>query len=425
MSSSRRRPGSSEKRSTGASDSTQVSLLPPPRWLETHRAALAAGDARQAARHHAVVAAAVGDEEHAQHQRAALEPAVVPDRRVRERQIFLEHVALRRTPAAAPSSAARPASSRPAAERPAPCARIVGNAGLITMPASRDVRRGERRRVAAPPRSPATGRCSGSPSSRSQIAGRNAAQRRRFEHAGAERIGDEHVARRATPARDPARRASSRRAARADRRSRRRGGAGSRARAAARRPSSGRRGRRAPSRSPPSTSVKPEIAREVGVLEVGLVVRARRQQHDVRRAVVAGARREQRVLQRAEERREQLDVQLAERVGEQPRDREAVLERVAGAGRRLRARADHAPLAVGAAREIEGDEVQEDAGRRPDAVAGAQEPADGRRPAPAESAPSLSSRCCAVEIGGDGVRAAARAGAGPRASALPFRRPAR
>ena len=81
------------------------------------------------------------------------------------------------------------------------------------------------------------------------------------------------------------------------------------------------------------------------------------------------------------------DVQLAERVGKDARHDRAVLERVAEPGRRLRARADDPPLAVGAAREIERDEVQEDAAggpRRRGRRAGSR---DAGTRAPAESAP--------------------------------------
>ncbi len=53
--------------------------------------------------------------------------------------------------------------------------------------------------------------------------------------------------------------------------------------------------------------------------------------------------------------------------------REAILERVAGARRRLRAIADHPPAAVRRAREVGGVEVQEAALRRLDAVARPQE----------------------------------------------------
>ena len=68
-----------------------MSLLLPPRCPDTIVAILA-GDARQAARHQPVVAVAVGEQKDAQHQRPALEPPVVPDRRVRQRQELLDDV---------------------------------------------------------------------------------------------------------------------------------------------------------------------------------------------------------------------------------------------------------------------------------------------------------------------------------------------
>ena len=56
---------------------------------------LLAGDSRQPSRHQAVVAAAVGDQEDAKHQRPAFEVRVVPDRRVRQRQELLDDVGVR------------------------------------------------------------------------------------------------------------------------------------------------------------------------------------------------------------------------------------------------------------------------------------------------------------------------------------------
>ena len=106
-----------------------------------------------------------------------------------------------------------------------------------------------------------------------------------------------------------------------------------------------------------------------------------------------------------------------ERVGQHARHDRAVLERVADAGRRLRARADDPPSPVGAAREIERHEMQKDAVRRADAVAGAQETRDaGRR------APAAAGRRAAASAGRRDRRrrrsAAARAAAG-RARAAP------
>src|SRR5262245_64147951 len=55
--------------------------------------ALAAADAREAAVHHRVVAAAIRDEEHPQHERAALETPAAPDSRLRQRHALLENEA--------------------------------------------------------------------------------------------------------------------------------------------------------------------------------------------------------------------------------------------------------------------------------------------------------------------------------------------
>ncbi len=71
----------------------------------------------------------------------------------------------------------------------------------------------------------------------------------------------------------------------------------------------------------------------------------------------------QRVAEGAEEAGEAMDVDLGVEVGEDPGGRDAVLQREAGARGRLRAVAEHPPGAVGAAADLEGDEVQ-DSGRR-------------------------------------------------------------
>ena len=159
--------------------------------LPRHDVAIGAGDARQAARHHAVVAVAVRDEKHAHHQRAAFEAVVVPDRRVRERQIFLDDVALGRT-CASRSGHSRARMRRGSDRTPAPSR--VGE-GRLDHDFMRDGGAAivERRGLAAPPGS-AIATSSGSPNSRSSRSrGRNAAQRGRFEHAHAERVGHQHV----------------------------------------------------------------------------------------------------------------------------------------------------------------------------------------------------------------------------------------
>ena len=115
-----------------------------------------------------------------------------------------------------------------------------------------------------------------------------------------------------------------------------------------------------------------EVAREIGVLEVGLVVRPGREQHDAR---PAGRRREldQRVAERLEEAGEPLDVEVAERLGQDARHHDPVLERIARARRRLRAVADHPPLPVRRAREVGGEGVQIAVARHAHAVTRPQE----------------------------------------------------
>ena len=148
-----------------------------------------------------------------------------------------------------------------------------------------------------------------------------------------------------------------------------------------------------------------EVAGQVRVLEVRLVVRARRQQHDVGRLAVARRPLAERLLKRQEELGEPLHAELAEGVGEEPRDGEAVLERIARARRRLGARAGHPPSAVGPARQVEGDLMQVDPARRRDAVTGAQEagmPVDQRR----RDEPFFEQALRAIEIGGQRVQQA-------------------
>ena len=80
----------------------------------------------------------------------------------------------------------------------------------------------------------------------------------------------------------------------------------------------------------------------------------------------------QRVAEAAEEAGEAVDMHLGVDVGQRARGGDAVLQREAGARRRLRAVAEHPPVAVGTAAELEGAEMQEVAARRPDADHGPQ-----------------------------------------------------
>ena len=117
-----------------------------------------------------------------------------------------------------------------------------------------------------------------------------------------------------------------------------------------------------------------QVLRQERLLEVGRVVRPRAEQHDAR-VVVAGRRqRRQRLAHRAEERRQARDVAVAKDVGQHARHHDAVLERVAGAGGRLRA-IGRAPgrSPDGRAHQIRGVEMQEAPVRRRQPVTGAQE----------------------------------------------------
>src|SRR5258707_13237623 len=97
-----------------------------------------------------------------------------------------------------------------------------------------------------------------------------------------------------------------------------------------------------------------------------------------------------------------MDSQRVKRVGQYARHDRAVLQRVADAGWRLRACADHAPLAIHVACEIESHQVQKGAVGGTDAVARAQEPGmpeDERRGEQTAAEQLL----WAVDVRGDGV----------------------
>ena len=90
-----------------------------------------------------------------------------------------------------------------------------------------------------------------------------------------------------------------------------------------------------------------EIAREIRVLEVGLVERARREDHDPRLpARRSGGDGRQALAQRAEEHRHAVHARIAEQRGQDARDHHPVLERVACARGRLGtiAQHDHPPV---------------------------------------------------------------------------------
>ena len=110
---------------------------------------------------------------------------------------------------------------------------------------------------------------------------------------------------------------------------------------------------------------KAEIARQIGVLEIGLVHRPRREQADTR--VILAIEREQLRLERLKERRDAFNARGAIDVGHRARQREPVLDRVTCARRRLRAIVEHPPSPVGATPDIHGVEPQVRAARRRDA----------------------------------------------------------
>ena len=102
--------------------------------------------------------------------------------------------------------------------------------------------------------------------------------------------------------------------------------------------------------------------------------------------------------ERAEEAREPVHVRSRKTLGQALRRHDAVLERVAGARRRLRAVAEHPPRAVGRAREVERDEVQmQVVARRRCSRHGRRKPGCRTR-APAAAAFRCSSALRAVEI---------------------------
>ncbi|MNZ74402.1 hypothetical protein D3C78_928500 [compost metagenome] len=116
-----------------------------------------------------------------------------------------------------------------------------------------------------------------------------------------------------------------------------------------------------------------ELARQVEVLEVGLVEAPRGQQHHQRRLAVARRLARQGVLQGAEVAGQVLHAQVAVQLGKGARDDLPVLQRIAGAGRRLGAVGGDPPAAVRRPRQVHRIQVQEGAARRLHALAGPEE----------------------------------------------------
>ncbi len=114
-----------------------------------------------------------------------------------------------------------------------------------------------------------------------------------------------------------------------------------------------------------------EVARQVGVLEIGFVVGARGEQRNV--GVGPGAALLLHAVdQRAVGAGQALDVQALEGLRKQPRNGQPVLQQVAQARRRLRALRNYPEVTVGPARQVKCRHMQMGAARRRDAAHGAQ-----------------------------------------------------
>ncbi len=114
-----------------------------------------------------------------------------------------------------------------------------------------------------------------------------------------------------------------------------------------------------------------EIAGEIGLLVIGLAVRAGGEKADARFA--ARGRGDQARAEFAEEGGETVDIEIAIEIGEDAGGNQPVFERVARARRRLCAVAEHPPAAVRAAANVGGVKAQPAPARRPHAVQRADE----------------------------------------------------
>ena len=112
-----------------------------------------------------------------------------------------------------------------------------------------------------------------------------------------------------------------------------------------------------------------EVAREIGVAEIVLVMRAGREQGDARIAPAAELRQVR--LHALEERGEPERIARLEEIAGEMRVHDAIGERVADARRRLGVVVDDAPVAIHLARNVDGVELHMP-GCRLDALAGAQ-----------------------------------------------------
>src|SRR6516165_11849116 len=99
-----------------------------------------------------------------------------------------------------------------------------------------------------------------------------------------------------------------------------------------------------------------QIAREIGVLEISLIHGPRGEHANPR--IILAIERGKLGLKSLEEWRQPLDLEPAIDLGHDARQREAVLERIAGARGRLGAVAEHPPMASGRTPDVDGIKPQ-------------------------------------------------------------------
>ncbi len=128
---------------------------------------------------------------------------------------------------------------------------------------------------------------------------------------------------------------------------------------------------------------KAEIARQIGVFEIGFVVRPRGEQDDVRLLVaVEGGEGRQAFLLLTEKVGQMLHVQFAELVWKCTRNHQTIFQRIARTGRCLGAIGNRPPAAIRRARQVDRVVMQPDLPRRLNAATGPQIamlPVDQRR----------------------------------------------
>ena len=116
-----------------------------------------------------------------------------------------------------------------------------------------------------------------------------------------------------------------------------------------------------------------EIAREVGLLEIRLVVRPRREHDHARLFRAPRCQRGERGLHLPEVARDALDAAISKRLGQHTRGDQTIGQRVAGARGNLRAVVQHPPSPIRRARHVRRVEVHVNPARRLDAVRRAEE----------------------------------------------------